>query len=250
MKYAPQESHKIDDQEVMGSRLKRGISFEKFQQKYIYTSGVRAMKELDDTLQKKSSSNLEQIKSTIYAQTMAVEIFLITAVSESEEIIRDIKNSLDEQKQLATLSAQQQEEGLKRSLVSKQAVSEATTDFFNDLCYHSSKFLTTIEQNFTEQSAREEKLAVEKIAAILRTLTSNKAYMVESQFVEDTFLAAETKAAIESNLRNGFYLPFSRKTAGYSFEGINVLANKLLSKNVFLYRQALMQNLILELVIC
>ncbi|KAF6164373.1 hypothetical protein GIB67_037530 [Kingdonia uniflora] len=136
-------------------------------------------------------------------------------------------------------------EGLQRSLVSKQAVSEATTDFFNDLCYHSSKFLTTIEQNFTEQSAREEKLAEEKIAAILRTLTSNKAYMVskamrnmdtentevkkmleqemvniqnisadarkewkgyiekvESQFLEDTFLAAETKAAIESNLRN------------------------------------------------
>ncbi|KAF6144543.1 hypothetical protein GIB67_024006 [Kingdonia uniflora] len=97
-----------------------------------------------------------------------------------------------------------------------------------------------------EQSAREEKLAEEKIAAILRTLTSNKAYMVskamrnmdtentevkkmleqemvniqnisadarkewkgyiekvESQFLEDTFLAAETKAAIESNLRNG-----------------------------------------------
>ncbi|KAF6164371.1 hypothetical protein GIB67_037528 [Kingdonia uniflora] len=95
---------------------------------------------------------------------MAVENFLITAVSKSEEIIRDIKNSLDEQKQLATLSAQQQEEGivvyqskvlgLQRSLVSTQVISEATTDFFNDLCYHSSKFLTTIEQNYTESSLK------------------------------------------------------------------------------------------------
>ncbi|KAF6164369.1 hypothetical protein GIB67_037526 [Kingdonia uniflora] len=241
---------KCDVSRVLESRIEKIRS--------TYTSGVRVMKELDDTLQKKSSSNLEQIKSTICAQTMAVENFLITAVSKSEEIIRDIKNSLDEQKQLATLSAQQQEEGLQRSLVSTQVISEATTDFFNDLCYHSSKFLTTIEQNFTEssqklsafekifqeQSAREEKLAVEKIAAILRTLTSNKTYMVskamrnmdtentevkimleqemvniqnisadarkewkgyiekvESQFVDDTFSAAETKAAIESNFQ-------------------------------------------------
>ncbi|KAF6134244.1 hypothetical protein GIB67_010043 [Kingdonia uniflora] len=223
-----------------------------------YTLGVRAMKELNDTLQKKSSSNLEQIKSTFCAQTMAVENFLSTAVSEYEVIIRDIKNSLDEQKQLVTLSAQQQEEGLQRSLVSAQVISEATTDFFNDLCHHSSIFLTTIEQKYTEsslklsafekifqeQSTREEKLALEKIAAILRTLTSNKTYTVskamrnmdtentevkkmleqemvniqnisvdarkewkgyiekvESQFVADTFSAADTKAAIESNLQ-------------------------------------------------
>ncbi|KAF6144803.1 hypothetical protein GIB67_038902 [Kingdonia uniflora] len=167
---------------------------------------------------------------------MAVENFLSTAVSEYEVIIRDIKNSLDEQKQLVTLSAQQQEEGLQRSLVSAQVISEATTDFFNDLCHHSSIFLTTIEQKYTEsslklsafekifqeQSTREEKLALEKIAAILRTLTSNKTYTmvkiqnisvdarkewkgyiekVESQFVEDTFSAADTKAAIESNLQ-------------------------------------------------
>ncbi|KAF6174907.1 hypothetical protein GIB67_026395 [Kingdonia uniflora] len=112
-----------------------------------YTLGVRAMKELNDTLQKKSSSNLEQIKSTFYAQTKAVENFMSTAVSEYEVIIRDIKNSLDEQKQVVTLSAQQQEEGLQRSLVSAQVISEATTDFFNDLCHHSSIFLTTIEQN-------------------------------------------------------------------------------------------------------
>ncbi|KAF6156692.1 hypothetical protein GIB67_017828 [Kingdonia uniflora] len=126
-------------------------------------------------------------------------------VSEYEVIIRDIKNSLDEQKQVVTLSAQQQEE---------------------------------------EQSTREEKLALEKIAAILRTLTSNKTYTVskamrnmdtentevkkmleqemvniqnisvdarkewkgyiekvESQFMEGTFSAADTKAAIESNLQ-------------------------------------------------
>ncbi|KAF6142516.1 hypothetical protein GIB67_039480 [Kingdonia uniflora] len=148
--------------------------------------------------------------------------------------------------------------GLQRSLVSAQVISEATTDFFNDLCHHSSIFLTTIEQKYTEsslklsafekifqeQSTREEELALEKIAAILRTLTSNKTYTVskamrnmdtentevkkmleqemvniqnisvdarkewkgyiekvESQFVEDTFSAADTKAAIESNLQ-------------------------------------------------
>lgn len=38
-----------------------------------FTSGVSAMKELADTLQMKASSDLEQLKSTIYAHIMAVE---------------------------------------------------------------------------------------------------------------------------------------------------------------------------------
>ncbi|KAF6144544.1 hypothetical protein GIB67_037527 [Kingdonia uniflora] len=220
---------KCDVSRVLESRIEKIRS--------ICTSGVRAMKELDDTLQKKSSSNLEQIKSTICAQTMAVENFLITAVSESEEIIRDIKNSLDEQKQLATLSAQQQEEGivvyqskvlgLQRSLVSTQAISEATTDFFNDLCYHSSKFLTTIEQNYTESSQKlsafekifqvskamrnmdsentevkkmleQEMVNIQNISADARKEWKGYIEKVESQFLEDTFSAAETKAAIEA----------------------------------------------------
>lgn len=38
-----------------------------------FTSGVSTMKELADALQMKASSDLEQLKSTIYAHMMAVE---------------------------------------------------------------------------------------------------------------------------------------------------------------------------------
>ncbi|RZC76117.1 hypothetical protein C5167_000248 [Papaver somniferum] len=157
-----------------------------------YSSGILAMKELTQTLQKKASSELKQIESKVSDQTMAVENFLTTAVSESEEVIHDIRNCLDEQKQHLALSARQHEEGLRRSLVSAQVISRATIDFFDDLNQRTSKLvtildetqaekshqLTAFEKAFQEDSAKEEKLALEKIAGIIGTLTSKKTAIV------------------------------------------------------------------------
>ncbi|XP_057970666.1 kinesin-like protein KIN-5B [Malania oleifera] len=157
-----------------------------------YASGVLAIKELTDTLQRKTTSDLEQIKSTILAQTMGAENFLVTAVSEAKEVICNIQNSLDEEKQLLAISAQKLEEGLHRTLVSAQMISKATVGFFNDLHHRASKLMTTIEESkfekfqqlaafekmFKEEAAREEKVAMEKIALILETLTSKKTAMV------------------------------------------------------------------------
>ncbi|XP_058109799.1 kinesin-like protein KIN-5B [Magnolia sinica] len=157
-----------------------------------HISRIGAMKELADALQQKASSNIEELKLTVSAQAMAVENFLVTVVSEAELVLHDIHRSLAEQKQLLAFSAQQQEEGLQRTLVSTQAISKATVDFFSDLHGRASKLASILEENqteksrqladfektFQEASAKEEKLALEKIAAILANLTSTKRNMV------------------------------------------------------------------------
>uniref|UniRef100_A0A5B7BVW2 Kinesin motor domain-containing protein n=1 Tax=Davidia involucrata TaxID=16924 RepID=A0A5B7BVW2_DAVIN len=237
---------KCDVTQILESRIKKMTE--------IYTSGMEALKKLADSLQMKASSDLEQIKSTISCQTNAVENFLKTAISEAKDIICDIQSSFNEQRQLLAFSAQQQEEGLHRSTVSAQVISKATVDFFNDLNHRASKLMTILEESqidksnqlatfekmFKEEAAREEKQAIEKIVAILATLTAKKTAMVseaskniqestiqgnkqllqemsnmqqvsadakkelneyiekvKSQFLEDTFISAETRATME-----------------------------------------------------
>ncbi|KAK9127151.1 hypothetical protein Syun_015948 [Stephania yunnanensis] len=140
-----------------------------------YSSGVQALKELAETLQ---------------------TTFLTTAVKESEDVIFDVHDSLENQKELLDFSTQQLEEGLQRSLVSAQVISRATTDFFNDIDCHSFRLMKIIEEDntkkrarlasfekaFKEDSSREEKLALEKIAAILGDMTTKKTEMVSKAF--------------------------------------------------------------------
>lgn len=109
-------------------------------------------------------------------------------VSEAKEVIRDIQNSLIEQKKFLAFSAQQQEEvgtwcyyfhlylkwnnyllltkkkkkaifyiylkwqGLQRSLVSAKEISKATMDFFCDLYQQASNVMTMIEESQAENS--------------------------------------------------------------------------------------------------
>ncbi|XVE61822.1 hypothetical protein DITRI_Ditri06bG0070100 [Diplodiscus trichospermus] len=188
---------KCDATKVLESRIKNMAG--------TYTSGVAAMKELANTMQSNASSDLEQMNSAFSSQIAAIELFLVNAVLEAEEVIEDLQNSLNEQKELLVFSAQQQEE---------------------------------------EEAAREEKKALEMIAAILATLTSNNCAMVseasrnlkesgiqdnrtlqqqiillqqvsadagkemskyldkmESKFVEDTFSVAESRGVMEDGLQ-------------------------------------------------
>ncbi|KAI3991527.1 hypothetical protein MKX01_017146 [Papaver californicum] len=175
---------KCDASNVLESRIEKI--------KDSYSSGILAMKELAQTLQKKASSDLKQIESKVSDQTLAVENFLTIAVLEAQEVIHDIHNCLDDQTQHLTLSARQHEEGLQRSLVSAQVISKATIDFFDDLNQRTSKLIIILEETqaekshqlaafgkaFQEESAKEEKLALEKIAEIIGTLTSKKTAIV------------------------------------------------------------------------
>ncbi|XP_039135876.1 kinesin-like protein KIN-5B [Dioscorea cayenensis subsp. rotundata] len=160
--------------------------------KDVYASGVQGMRKLANVLHKKSLSDLEQMKLSISAQMISVENFLITAVSEAEQVLSDVQTSLEEQKELLAVSACQQEMGLKQSLVSTRVISRTTIDFFNDLQERASRLAATVEENqmershqlevfetkFKELSAKEENAALEKIAGILRNLTSTKDNMV------------------------------------------------------------------------
>ncbi|KAL6145941.1 hypothetical protein ACLB2K_056624 [Fragaria x ananassa] len=175
---------KCDATKVLESRIKK-IS-------ETYSSGVSALKELANMLQMKASSDLEQINSKTLSQTEVVEKFLGTAVTEANEIIQDIQQSLVEQKQLLAFSTQQHELGLQRSLHSAHVISKATVNFFDDLHDRASEVMKVLESSqvrrfqqlvnfekmFKEEAAREEKQAFDKIASILETLTSKKVSMV------------------------------------------------------------------------
>ncbi|KAL5716614.1 hypothetical protein ACHQM5_009753 [Ranunculus cassubicifolius] len=175
---------KCDASRVLESRIDN--------MKETYSSGVHAMRALAVALANGSSANLTQIQSTLLAQTTTVENFMDNAVKEAEEVIHEICCSLDEQKHLLAFSAQQQEEGLKRSLASTQVISNETISFFSNVHSRFSQLMEIIEEDYIAKSQRstafekafqeeclnEEQLALEKIAVILQTLTSNKTEMV------------------------------------------------------------------------
>ncbi|XP_062006172.1 kinesin-like protein KIN-5B isoform X2 [Rosa rugosa] len=175
---------KCDATKVLESRIKK-IS-------ETYSSGVSALKELANMLQMKASSDLEQLNSKTLSQTVAVEKFLGSAVTEANEVIQDIQQSIVEHKQLLAFSTQQHELGLQRSLHSAQVISNASVNFFDDLHDRASEVMKILESSqvkrfhqlvnfekmFKEEAAREEKQAFDKIAAVLETLTSKKISMV------------------------------------------------------------------------
>ncbi|GMN35769.1 hypothetical protein TIFTF001_042281 [Ficus carica] len=157
-----------------------------------YFSGLSDLKELANMLRNKASSDLERINAAISSQAITVENFLATMVTDAEEVIGHIQSSLNEQKQFLDFSTKQQEEGLKRSLIAAQMISSATMKFFNDLNDKASQVgkileesqnersnqLGTFKKMFKEEAAREERAALENIAAILATVTSKKIAMV------------------------------------------------------------------------
>ncbi|MQM09363.1 hypothetical protein Taro_042233 [Colocasia esculenta] len=189
-----------------------------------YSSGIAVMRELASALDEKASSNQEKLKSLLTSGTMTVENFLITSASEAEEVLHEIQRSLVEQKQLLSFSTQQQEAGLQRSLAATHVISKMTIDFFHDLENRASRLKTILEENHVqvsqqmanfqkafqvhnnayneptkelkhpvfivvqEKSMKEESEALEKIAGILSSLTSNKTKMVGKCFNLASFL--------------------------------------------------------------
>ncbi|WJX11811.1 Kinesin-like protein KIN-5B, variant 2 [Trifolium repens] len=178
-----------------------------------YTSGVGILKELENTLHLKASSDMEQIQNSVSSQALAVEKFLATAVLEANDVIDSIHNSLDEQKQLVAFSIRQQEEGLQQSMISARVVSNATVKFFNDINMHSSRVmkiveetqkershqLTNFEMKFKEEVARDEEEALDKISTILSNLTSKRTAMVSeaSRNMQDTSVQQSKKLQLE-----------------------------------------------------
>ncbi|WOG91218.1 hypothetical protein DCAR_0310466 [Daucus carota subsp. sativus] len=170
----------------------------------ICTSGVAILKELAETMQMKSDSSLEQMMCTISAQAASVEKFLRSTVLEAKDVNSDILNSLSEQRQLLAGSAQKEEERLHQALASAQEISRATVYFFNDISSHASKLAEMLEEShiyksnqlsefrkmFEEEAAREEQLAMQKIAATLADLTTKRIARVSeaSKNIENTNL--------------------------------------------------------------
>ncbi|KAK4396268.1 Kinesin-like protein KIN-5B [Sesamum angolense] len=178
-----------------------------------YTSGTLNLKKLADALHMKANSDLEQMTSMMSAQATEVENFFKTASMEAKEVISDIRNSLNEQKKMLALSAKQQAEGLSRSLASAQEISNAAINFSNDLHRRASELMQLIEQSqaekslalqnfekmFKEEAQREEKIAMEKIAVILSTLTTRKTNMVSraSKGFEDSNIQESKRVLLE-----------------------------------------------------
>ncbi|KAK6146946.1 hypothetical protein DH2020_017858 [Rehmannia glutinosa] len=191
---------KYESNEAMEANVKKLLE--------TYASGSVNMKKLTDTLHAKASSDLEEMTSMASVQATAVENFFVNASLEAKEVISDIQNSLNEQRKLLAFSAQQQAEGLRQNLVSAQVISSAAINFSNDLHCRASELAKLVERSqteksislqnfekiFKEEASREEKIAREKIAEILSTLTARKTEMVSkaSKSFEDA-AAQESK---------------------------------------------------------
>ncbi|KGN54222.1 kinesin-like protein KIN-5B [Cucumis sativus] len=157
-----------------------------------YSLGVAALRQLIKTLQQNVSSDLEQMNATVSSQAINVENFLVNAVLDAKEVVKEIQSSLSDQKQLIDLHVRRQDEGLQHSLVSAQKISNASMNIFNELHSHASKVMTLLEESqiersnqlvnfektFKEQAEKEEKQALSNIAAIIANLTSKKSEMV------------------------------------------------------------------------
>ncbi|KAL7136508.1 hypothetical protein ABFS83_10G035900 [Erythranthe nasuta] len=175
---------KYESHEAMEAKTKKLLE--------TYTIGTLSLKKLTDSLRTKSYSDMDEMTSMISAQAISLENFLKNASLEAKEVISDIQKSLNEQRELLALFAQQQAEGLNRGLVSAQVISSAAINFSNDLHRRASELTKLLEQNQTEKSLklqnfekmfkeeafREENIALEKIAVILSTLTARKTDMV------------------------------------------------------------------------
>ncbi|KAL3825972.1 hypothetical protein ACJIZ3_022001 [Penstemon smallii] len=201
---------KYDSHEAMESKIKKLTE--------TYTSGLLDLKKITDTLQTKASSDIEQITSMISVQATSVDNFFKTASLEAKEVICDIQNSLNEQRKLLAFSAQQQAEGLSRSLVSAKLISSAAISFSNDLSQRASELMKHLEESqlknsdqlqnfekmFKEEALREEKIAMDKIAAVLSSLTAHKTAMVSkaSKSFEDSNIHDSNKLLLElSNMQ-------------------------------------------------
>ncbi|KAL6966124.1 hypothetical protein U1Q18_042583 [Sarracenia purpurea var. burkii] len=218
---------KYDATQVLESRINKMTD--------IYTSGVTTLKEFADSLQIKASSDLQQMKSMMSFQISALENFLETVVSEAKDVICETQNILNEQKQLLSFSAQQQEEGLHRSIASAEVISRATVDFFDDLRDHASGLTTliqesqidkshqlaTFERMFKEEAVREEKQAMEKIAAIFAALTAKKTAMVsEASRNIDNSILQESKRLLQE-------ISCMQKISGDVKEELNVYSDEV-----------------------
>ncbi|GFP98341.1 probable 125 kDa kinesin-related protein [Phtheirospermum japonicum] len=178
-----------------------------------YASGSLNVKKLTDALHVKASSNLEEMTSMISVQATAVENFFENASLEAKEVMSGIHDSLNEQRKMLAFSAQQQAEGLRQSLFSAQVISSAAINFSNELHSRASELakfversqtekclsLQNFEKTFKEESAREEKLAMEKISEILSALTVSKTDRVSkaSRSFEDSASQESKRLLVE-----------------------------------------------------
>ncbi|ESQ52380.1 hypothetical protein EUTSA_v10016170mg [Eutrema salsugineum] len=177
-------AHKYDATRDLESRIGKTAD--------IYTSGVTALKELSEMLQKKASSDLEKMNSSIGSQIEAVEQFLTASATEAAKVAQEIRDSLKDQRELLALAARQQEQGLIRSMRSAQEISDAASTIFSNIYNQAhgmveairasqtekSKQLAAFEMRFKEEAEREEKQALDDISLILSKITSKKNAMV------------------------------------------------------------------------
>ncbi|KAK9664306.1 hypothetical protein RND81_14G032400 [Saponaria officinalis] len=157
-----------------------------------HTSTITALREFSKTTQRKASEDFECINATITSQTTDMEKLFDSLVGDAKDVIDGLQNSLSAQKELLAFSAVQQEQGLQRTLVSAEAITKATRGFFDEICTYASELmgnledsqrrnhndLINFEKKFKDESAKEEKQAIEKIVSALATLTTNKAALV------------------------------------------------------------------------
>ncbi|XP_057535211.1 kinesin-like protein KIN-5B isoform X2 [Amaranthus tricolor] len=180
----------------------------------IHSSTIEASREFNGTLQRQALGDWECISSSLSRHTVDMEKLLDSWMVEAKDVIYNIQSSLSKQKEILVFSSQEQEQRLQRTLDSAQKITKATIGFFDDICGCASELLSNLEERqsrthtylrkfekiFEEQSAKEEKLAIEKIVSALATLRTNKITLVSQGLRKIDESALEDKKTCQENL--------------------------------------------------
>ncbi|KAF2568796.1 hypothetical protein F2Q68_00028075 [Brassica cretica] len=137
-------AHKYDATRDLESRIGRTVD--------TYTSGVAALKKLSAMVQKKASFDLENMNCSIGSQIEAVEQLLIESAAEAAKVAEDIRDSLNDQKELLALAARQQKQGLVRSMRSAQEISNTASTIFSNIYNQAHSMVEAIRESQAEKS--------------------------------------------------------------------------------------------------
>eukprot|EP01018_Ginkgo_biloba_P020680 Gb_35173 [translate_table: standard] len=162
--------------------------------KATYSAGIKGLHGLAHALNEKSLLTFERINSTVSTQASALDDILVSAITEADAVLFELRNALTKQEEKMASYAQQQREGIQRTIESTRIISKMTMDFFERLDKHSftlgqfveetqaahEKNLEELAKSYEECAAYEEKQTLEKIAEMVASSTARKTELMRS----------------------------------------------------------------------
>nr|AMS24216.1 kinesin 5c protein [Marsilea vestita] len=179
-----------------------------------YFSGMKCINELAHSHERTSTSIFQKVNGTVSSHSAALEEVLSSSVLQSEEILQDIENTLNnQQKEICSLLNEQRQKA-QLSIDATKEISSQLISFFEmqnqsgtDISVAVSKNhddlqkrLEELESSYKELSKQEENMLMQKVAEIVASAMARKEEMVTQRIhaIRDT--TGNDVAALQQDL--------------------------------------------------